>query len=51
LKQMGVPVIKKLRKKHLNKIIEWVDTDFNVTVDYRDTTAEAVARAVALGKK
>jgi uncharacterized protein (TIGR00661 family) len=51
LKQMGVPVIKKLRKKHLNKIVEWIETENRVTVDYKNITAEAVARAVALGKR
>lgn len=51
LKRMGVPVVKKLRKKHLNKIVEWIDTENRVTVDYKNITAEAVARAVALGKR
>jgi uncharacterized protein (TIGR00661 family) len=51
LKMMGVPVIKKLRKKHLNKIVEWIDTDNRVTVDYKNITADAVARAISLGKR
>ncbi len=50
LKRMGVPVVKKLRKKYLDKIAEWIETDNRVTVDYKNITAEAVAKAVALGK-
>ncbi|HEX6226589.1 MAG TPA: glycosyltransferase family protein [Chryseolinea sp.] len=50
LKRLGVPVVKKLRKKYLDKIVEWVETDSRVTVDYQDITAAAVAKAVALGK-
>lgn len=48
LKNLGVPVVKKVKKKNLDKIIEWIESDKRVSVDYRDTTAEAVARAVAL---
>jgi uncharacterized protein (TIGR00661 family) len=51
LKQLGVPVLKKLKKKSLEKIIEWIDTDARVTVNYNDNTAEAVALAVSLGTK
>jgi uncharacterized protein (TIGR00661 family) len=50
LKRMGVPVVKKLRKKYLDKIVEWLETDNRVTVDYKNITADAVAKAVALGK-
>jgi uncharacterized protein (TIGR00661 family) len=51
LKRMGVPVIKKLRKRNLGEIISWLETDERVTVDYKNITAEAVAKAVALGNK
>jgi uncharacterized protein (TIGR00661 family) len=50
LKQMGVPVIKKLRKKNLNRIVEWIEADSRVTVNYKNVTADAVARAISLGK-
>jgi uncharacterized protein (TIGR00661 family) len=49
LKQMGVPVLKKLKKKNLEKIVEWIDSDTRVEVDYQNTTAEAVAQAVQVG--
>ncbi|HEY0741020.1 MAG TPA: glycosyl transferase, partial [Chryseosolibacter sp.] len=51
LKQLGVPVIKKLKKKHFDKITEWIETDQRIPVDYPDTTAEAVQTALDLGKK
>jgi uncharacterized protein (TIGR00661 family) len=51
LKRLGVPVVKKVKKKNLDKIIEWIETDKRVVVDYPNTTAEAVERAVNLGKR
>lgn len=50
LKQLGVPVLKKMRKKNIEKILEWIETDERVTVRYENITAEAVERAVKLGK-
>lgn len=50
LKGMGVPVIKKLRKKNIEKISAWIESDDRVAVDYKDITAEAVEKAMALGK-
>lgn len=51
LKNMGVPVLKKVKKKHLPKIAEWLESSDIIHVDYPDVTAEAVAMAVTLGKK
>lgn len=50
LKQMGVAVIKKVKKKHLDKISEWLDSDARVSVDYHDVTESAVERAISLVK-
>lgn len=50
LKQLGVPVLKKMRKKNIEKIVEWIETDKRVTVQYDNITAEAVERAVKLGR-
>lgn len=41
LKQMGVPVIKSLKKKHADKIKAWLRSGEKVSVDYPDIT-EAV---------
>jgi len=51
LKQLGVPVLKKLKKKRLDKILNWIESDARVTVQYDNITEEAVARAVELGKR
>jgi uncharacterized protein (TIGR00661 family) len=50
LKQLGVPVLKKMRKKNIEKIYEWIETNDRVTVQYDNITAEAVERAVKLGR-
>jgi uncharacterized protein (TIGR00661 family) len=49
LKQMGVPVLKKVKKKSLEKIEAWLETGDRVSVDYNDVAAEAVQEAIALG--
>ncbi len=43
LKDMGVPVIKSLKKKHLQKIAEWVSDGKIIPVNYPDKTAEILA--------
>lgn len=49
LKKLGVPVIKKVKKKYLPKILDWVESDARVHVQYPDITAEAVAEAIRIG--
>jgi uncharacterized protein (TIGR00661 family) len=50
LKQLGVPILKKVKKKNLQKIIDWVENDFHVTVNYPDVTPAAVEHAINLSK-
>ncbi|MGC1243700.1 MAG: glycosyltransferase family protein [Chryseosolibacter sp.] len=50
LKQMGVPVIKKLKKKSFRKIEDWLDTSKKVHVEYEDIAQDAVGRAIALAE-
>jgi uncharacterized protein (TIGR00661 family) len=50
LKQLGVPVLKKVKGSNLDKIRQWIETDTRVEVQYEDTTAEAVQLAIQLGK-
>jgi uncharacterized protein (TIGR00661 family) len=50
LKQMGVPVLKKVKKKHFEKIEAWLDSDDRITVDYNDIAGEAVQRAINIGQ-
>jgi uncharacterized protein (TIGR00661 family) len=51
LKQLGIPVLKKLKKKHLEKIEKWIETGQRISVDYPDITAEAVQAAINLAHK
>jgi len=50
LKELGVPVLKKVKKKHLDKIEDWLDDEKIVEVNYKDIAAEAVRRALSLAK-
>ncbi len=45
---MGIPVLKKVRRKNLDKIVDWIENKQVVSVDYKDTTKEAVHRAITL---
>jgi len=44
LAEMGVPVIKSLKKKHLTKLEQWLDSNTIVPVDYPDITDEIVTQ-------
>lgn len=61
LQQMGVPVIKSLKKKHVDKIKDWITSGTKLFVDYPDITENiidtilekhsAAATPIMLGKK
>ncbi|MBV9962665.1 MAG: glycosyl transferase [Parafilimonas sp.] len=60
LKEIGIPVIKSLKEKHLDKIKKWIDSDIEVPVNYPDITESiidmilekhAAPGAIILGKK
>ncbi len=42
LKQMGVPVLKALKVKHLEKVKKWVNTNERIAVDYPEMTEEII---------
>lgn len=42
LKTMSVPVIKSLKKKHLDIIKDWVEAEQQITVNYPDTTQRII---------
>ncbi|WP_308993468.1 glycosyltransferase family protein [Mariniflexile litorale] len=44
LKDLGVPVIKSLKKKYIKNMMEWVASDTLVYVDYPDITEEIIDR-------
>jgi uncharacterized protein (TIGR00661 family) len=60
LKTIGVPVIKSLKEKNIDKIKNWIDAGVKVSVDYPDITESIIdtilkkhasTSAVILGKK
>jgi uncharacterized protein (TIGR00661 family) len=52
LQKMGVPILKKVKKKkHVSKIEAWIEATAKVKVQYEDITEEAVKQALALGLK
>jgi uncharacterized protein (TIGR00661 family) len=48
LKAMGVPVIKKVKNKNLEKIASWIESNARVAVDYGDIAEAAVKRALSV---
>ena len=44
LAEMGVPVIKSLKNKYLDKLQQWLDTDTIISVDYPDITDNIVCQ-------
>lgn len=48
LKQLGVPTIKKVSKKNLEKIADWIETEKRVDVTYKETARPAIERVLKL---
>lgn len=42
LKELGVMVLKKINKKNLDKIKEWIEKDHSISIDYPDITEKIV---------
>ncbi len=51
LAQMGVSVLKKVKKKYLDELQRWIETDDRPQVSYPDITEKAVCRTLALGER
>lgn len=51
LRQMGVPVLKKLKKKSLEKIEAWIENSDRIAVNYENVSDEAVKLAIRLSGK
>lgn len=51
LKKMGVPVMKRMKKKFVLKIEEWLERKHVIPVDYHDVAPEAVGRALAIAER
>lgn len=46
LKEMGVPVVKSLKLKHVEKIRKWLEEETKVEVDYPDNTSEIINKII-----
>lgn len=46
LKEMGIPVIKSLKKKHVEKIEKWLQSEQMVTIKYPDITAKIIDQVI-----
>jgi uncharacterized protein (TIGR00661 family) len=44
LKKMGVPVVKKMKKKSLKKIENWIEDGKRLDISFPDVVKDAVAR-------
>lgn len=42
LKELGVPVIKSLKNKHLDKLRKWVDSEERIVVNYPNITEQII---------
>jgi uncharacterized protein (TIGR00661 family) len=51
LRQLGVPVMKKVKKKSVNKIREWLDGSNTPQIFFEDITEEAVGAAMGLAQE
>jgi uncharacterized protein (TIGR00661 family) len=49
LRDLGVPVIKNIKRKRLPKIQDWIESKQKIEIDYPDTTREAIEHALRLG--
>jgi uncharacterized protein (TIGR00661 family) len=48
LKAMGVPVLKSLKEKHIEKIAHWISSDHHIPVKYPNVAEAAVEKAISL---
>lgn len=49
LRELGVPVLKNVKKKRIDTIREWVEAGKPLEINYPDTTQDAVEQAIKLG--
>jgi uncharacterized protein (TIGR00661 family) len=48
LSELGVPVIKKMKKKYKDQLAAWLECDQKISVDYQDIAEDAVLKALSL---
>ena len=42
LKAMGIPTVKKINQKTIDKVLEWIDTDYLIEINYPNVTQKMV---------
>lgn len=47
--ELGVPVIKSLKKKHIQKVDAWLNNDQRIEVDFKDETNKIIDQVLSLG--
>jgi uncharacterized protein (TIGR00661 family) len=50
LKELKVPVLKNIKKKRLETIAEWVESDTIINIEYPNITEQAVNDAITMGR-
>jgi len=50
LKELKVPVLKNIKKKRLETIAEWVESDTVINIEYPNITEQAVNDAITMGR-
>ena len=45
--ELGVPVIKSLKKKHIHKVDHWINNDQKISVDYKDETKAIIKKVLS----
>jgi len=48
--ELGVPVIKSLKKKHIHKVDTWIMNDQKIKVDYKDETSDIIDTVLAMAE-
>ncbi|CAN5407597.1 glycosyltransferase family protein [soil metagenome] len=46
--ELGVPVLKKLKKKYINQVDNWLNDDSRIQVDYKDDTNKIIDQVLAM---
>ena len=47
--ELGVPVIKSLKKKHIHKVDSWLNNDQQIEVDFKDETSRIIDQVLSMG--
>ena len=46
--ELGVPVIKSLKKKHIHRVDTWLSNDQKIEVDFKDETSKIIDQVLSM---